>query len=179
MFPLLFHIKCFHKFLSKFPTVGDNNKPDIIYSSTTSLWRCGGTKADGTPGCDEPTEETFQARTPDSLSKFSVTTLSSLTSQSTKTSASLSPAPIPIASASLGSSSSTTAVPAAGGSRESSSKLSPGVIGGISVGAIVGFACVLLLLLLLFRARKRATSSGICSFDGFVERTTISTCQIP
>ena len=153
-FHLFFHIQCFHKFSLKFPTVDDNNKPDIMYNSITSLWRCCGTKVDGTPDCDEPTEETFQAPTLDSLSKFSITTLSSLTSQSTKTSASLSPTSIPVASASLGNSS-TTAIPAAGGNRESSSRLSPGAIGGISVEAIVGVICISLLSLLLSRARKR------------------------
>ena len=144
---------------------GGNAEPDIVCNATSFLWHCCGTDSDGAPACDKPTDETFQASSPDSLSPFSISSVTS--SQSTKTTTPSSP-PIssttttPSGSSSTASSAyntSTTASSSVTGVK-SNSGLSKGGIAGIIVGAVLGVACILLLSVLLYKMRKRERQSG-------------------
>ncbi|KAI4230239.1 MAG: hypothetical protein L6R36_000204 [Xanthoria steineri] len=124
----------------------DQPQPDVVYNSTTGLWRCCGNDSNGNVDCNNPRGKTFEAPAPDKLAKFSVFSSSS-SSQPTQSSTS-----------SLSSATSTGAAPAAVTTVPSSAKtanpgssdLSVGGKAGISVGVILGVAIVVLLSIILY-----------------------------
>ncbi|KAL8797254.1 MAG: hypothetical protein Q9182_007219 [Xanthomendoza sp. 2 TL-2023] len=134
--------------------LGDQPQPDIVYNSTTGLWRCCGIDSKGDVDCTNPKGKTFQAPAPGSLSKFSLSR-TSLASQNTQTSTSSASSQPSTTISSTGSSAPITTAPSpavtiTGGS----SNLSSGAKAGISVGVILGVAIIALLSAILYRTSR-------------------------
>ncbi|KAI4162223.1 MAG: hypothetical protein LQ342_004089 [Letrouitia transgressa] len=135
-----------------------NAEPDIVYNSTTSLWHCCGTDSNGITAYDRPTNESFQAPAPDTLSKFSISTSSS-SLQSAKISAMLSSTSTSRSSTAPSSASPSPSPTPSPAASENSSGLSGGVKAGISVGVILGVAYIILFLTLAYLVGKRQRRS--------------------
>ncbi|KAF7509250.1 hypothetical protein GJ744_008144 [Endocarpon pusillum] len=125
----------------------DQALPDVIYNPTTALWACCSTLSDGAISCLDPTNETFQAASPEAL----------------------------LSSTSISASSAATTVPFSASSSPAVDKvfssLSTGAKTGIGVGAGIGLVIVLTLLVWAITATKklrkmrRPNSSAASPYD--------------
>ena len=130
-----------------------------MFNTTTMLWHCCGTRNDGQPACDQPTDETFRAPAPEQLAIFDVSsmTLPSILPEPTSTSSSTSAA----SSTNLATATSSNDSPhESNTSHAATSELSKGAKAGISVGVIFGVALMLLLSAILYRIIKKQNQAA-------------------
>ncbi|MCJ1326331.1 hypothetical protein MMC10_002995 [Thelotrema lepadinum] len=121
---------------------------EIVYDDTNSLWRCCGS-TNGTPTCESPTNETFQAASPGALEAYSIPASTSVSGTTVSTSTGAAAATSSTASAS------SQDAPA-------SMSLSTGALAGIIVGSIVGGGLLVTLFsLALRRVWKRRRLLGV------------------
>jgi len=132
--------------------------PGVVYNETSGLWQCCGTEngaQDGALTCGSPTNQSFQALTPQQL----IAAADGISSSSPTTTSATATASSPSSSANSAAKSTTSAASGTQTSSASSSKrgsLSTGAEAGIGAGVgVLALAILALLALILIRRRRR------------------------
>lgn len=126
---------------------GNMDQLYVVYDSLARLWRCCSSHPDGTSDCSDPTDETFEAPEPRSLSTIYPSSTSnptgrlSLDSQSSSSRFSHPPSSSPTSAASITSKDAPTSTSVAS-SKLSSGTLPARLIAGIVIGSVAGFALI-------------------------------------
>ncbi|KAL9114889.1 MAG: hypothetical protein Q9227_001132 [Pyrenula ochraceoflavens] len=141
-------------------TIVDQTLPDVVYNEDTKLWACCGIDSSGNVKCPNPSDETFNAPSPEDIQSYylagsgaigasSPTSTSSMSSTTSATSTSATSSTSSATSSTAASSASASPTPAA------SSGLSSGAKAGIGVGVALGVLGVLFIVFAIFSRQRR------------------------